>query len=209
MTQGKKSDTRKPRKTPTDEYYRILGLCNEARALNAQERYREAAETYEKLLGTEPQSGDICFFLGMCLSMDGQERKALKCFEKARKLGTYDPELLLYQAAQVHNLLGEYEEAIRSCQEAIEIRPGLTDALILLGNLFLEYEPGHYSQAQLWYQRAVESDAEELEALVKLGICLEGRHQKEEARKCFEKVVDLVGSDDYTAIARRHLEGLK
>ncbi len=87
--------------------------------------------------------------------------------------------------------------------------PGFTDALILLADLFLEYESGHCSQTEPWYRRTVNKHWESQEAPVKLGICLEGTNKGEETRKCFEKVLDLTGIGDYTAIARKHAEGLK
>src|SRR5205823_11933940 len=82
-----------------------------------------------------------------------------------------------------------WAEAINAYENALQLDPGRTDALINCGTLY--YEQGNFEKASECYRRAIERDTECGLAHSNLGSVLEEMGQLEEARRHLRLAVRL------------------
>jgi MSHA biogenesis protein MshN len=81
------------------EYHAFL-----ARALQLQQRHREAAEQYQAALRSLPQNGAWLMGLGISLQAEKRDAEALDAFRRAKASGTLRPELLSFVDSKIIQL---------------------------------------------------------------------------------------------------------
>ncbi|RME00333.1 MAG: tetratricopeptide repeat protein [Deltaproteobacteria bacterium] len=125
-----------------------------AEALLASHRLSEALEYFERLTTLEiPEKGALFERMGHIALEHRDSRRALRYFERARKLGVrtfplFDALSRLYLEAQ------RYEDAIDAAREALAIDPTSVELHYRLGTLY--YERKAYGDSARAYRRAIE-----------------------------------------------------
>jgi len=140
---------------------------NKGTALQALERYGEAAFAFRTAIRYDPKSPHHHYNLGNTLRASDDKSGAVQAYREALKC---EPEL-----AQAHsNLattlseLGLFDEAARHCQSALEIDPGFADAHYNLGNA--HREAGRFDEATASYIKATEHNPAHADAYCNLGL---------------------------------------
>ncbi|MGH9660794.1 MAG: tetratricopeptide repeat protein, partial [Bryobacteraceae bacterium] len=92
----------------------------QAEALEAQERYAEAAAEYRRILKIAPQVAGIHYRLGRALVRIGSDDEALRAFAQEVETNPSDAPALA-QMGEIHSRKGETDEAIGRFAQAIEL----------------------------------------------------------------------------------------
>lgn len=115
-------------------------------------KYAECAAEYEKLIAKNPKSADLYVRLGEAKRAGGDTKGAVEAFKKAKEIDPADavPSLSL---ALLYDSQGRHEEARKSYEDALKIRP---DDPTALNNLaYLKADDGvDLDQALAFAQRA-------------------------------------------------------
>jgi protein O-GlcNAc transferase len=127
------------------------GFFNLGNVLKEQGKLNEAAACYQRTVELIADFAPAYSELGHLLKQQGRYNEAVACFQQAMDLG-YLP---------VHNslvvtlaLLGKLDEAVRSCRQALALKPDFYEAHNNLGNAYKDQ--GRLDEAAAAYQRAVE-----------------------------------------------------
>ena len=129
----------------------VRQILNLASKHHRDGNYREAAALYHKVLSVAPENPDILHMLGMLSIQTGRNKEAVRFIRKAvgyKKTAAY----LTNLAAALQNL-GENEEAITACRQAILIRQDNFSAYNTLGNALRE--TGKFNEAIESFQHAI------------------------------------------------------
>lgn len=94
---------------------------------------------------------------------------------------------LRYQSAVDAITLGEYESARVILEELVESHPGLTTPYVNLG--IIADQQGDHERAMGWYQKALEVDASQPEALNQLGILYRQKGQLNKALETYRRAL--------------------
>ncbi len=92
-----------------------------------------------------------------------------------------------YQSAVEAMTLGEYESARVILEELVEAHPGLATPYVNLG--IIADQQGDSERAMGWYQKALEVDASQPEALNQLGILYRQKGQLNKALETYRKAL--------------------
>ncbi len=136
------------RVTPDRDDYRIALAKIYFRA----GKYAESAAEYQKLIDRNPKSGELYIRMGESKITGGDTKGAVEAFKKAKELDPGDPAPSL-RLALFYDSQGRYDEARKSYEEALKIRP---DDPTALNNLaYLKADDGvDLDQALAFAQRA-------------------------------------------------------
>jgi tetratricopeptide (TPR) repeat protein len=85
--------------------------------------------------------------------------------------------------------LGKYEEAISSCNKAIEIKPDLHEAWYIRGNVL--FNSGRYAEAIVSFDKAIELESDLHEAWYGRGNALVNSGRCEEAVTSYDKAIEI------------------
>ena len=110
-----------------------------------------------------------------------------------------------YQAGLIYSRLGEFEEAARSYQHAIERFPGFEQAYYNLGAAYSAL--GRVAEAEQAYHKAIALDGKDSEAWANLGAVQEAQGRLDDALASFGKAVELEPAEReaWLRMARIHL----
>ncbi len=108
-----------------------------AHFLMNMEKYNEASKRLRKILDIDPDNADALALLGEYLLINGEDTKALHCFEKAIKL---KPENIKYRFDAARHLYkrGNFEAAELQMRYYLASMPEDCDAWIYLGVIYSE-----------------------------------------------------------------------
>jgi tetratricopeptide (TPR) repeat protein len=136
-------------------------LLNRGEILMEEERYEEAADTYQQILMTDPGNTEALSGLGQAFYHTGRYEEALEVSDQVLKL---DPENTVAMNGKgiILSQLGRYDEALTSFGEALDIDPYQTD--ILLNQAALLTELGRYDEAVSSYNQVLKIDPKNPEA---------------------------------------------
>ena len=84
--------------------------------------YDQALKVGDKILEKRENDHDVIFVIGSIHYMRGQYLKSISYFDRALKIGSYDPEALLLKA-NAHYKLGQISESKSCCEKIKEIDP--------------------------------------------------------------------------------------
>ncbi|RJR17456.1 MAG: tetratricopeptide repeat protein, partial [Desulfobacteraceae bacterium] len=99
----------------------------------------KAVEECERAVSLAPSAADPVYSLGVILRFAGRVKEAIPAFERAIRLNPIPPASYLYQLALSHTFVGDFEKAIRLCNEALPKNPddliGRVTLVIAYGSL--------------------------------------------------------------------------
>jgi tetratricopeptide (TPR) repeat protein len=151
---------RKLRENPNDAeaLYHLADLYDR----NAQ--YKEAIETYEKVLKIKPDSGYVYFKIGTAYDRLNQPADAVPAFQSAIKhMPTY---AVAYNNLGIaYGKLNKHKEEVNALKKAISLRPRYSSARYNLGVTYLKI--GDKKAALSEYEAIKEFDEGTAEALMK------------------------------------------
>jgi predicted O-linked N-acetylglucosamine transferase (SPINDLY family) len=149
---------------------------------------QKAAETYRKILKTNPDNSTALHLLGVVADQSGETDKAVDLMKKALQSNPNDPACHCDLGLAFHNS-GKLDEAITCYQRAIELRPTLVEAHNNMGYSF-EFQ-GRLDEAISCYQRAIQLRPNFVEAHNNMGNVLRSQGRVEEAISCYQRAIQL------------------
>jgi protein O-GlcNAc transferase len=123
-------------KAPNSYHVRLI----QAEALEAQERFGEAAHEYRAVLKIEPQLTDIRYRLGRVLVLsqpDGKaDAEAQLEFQRVLEANPFHVAALT-EIGEIHLRNGQREEALRRFSDAIRVQPGAVPPRVGIAKVFI------------------------------------------------------------------------
>lgn len=92
----------------------------------------KAIAEFERAVAVAPNSSFAHAGMGHLLSVLGRSEEAITAFEKALRLNPFPPGWFFQYLGLAYLFTGNYDEAIKACQNALHITPTLTGAPIFL-----------------------------------------------------------------------------
>jgi len=140
---------------------------NMGSALQALERYGEAAYAFRTAIRHAPDAAHHHYNLGNALRADGDKPGAVRAYRDAICRA---PDLVQAHSNLATTLseLGLFDEAVAHCKLALSYQPGFTDALYNLGNA--HREAGRHADAVTAYANAIASNPGHADAHCNLGL---------------------------------------
>jgi len=183
----------------SDEDLELLEeFLEQAEELFDEENYEEAILYYDKVLAID--STDIDALNGMAFALDfiGKHEEAILYFNKVLEIDSTDGDALFGIAQALENL-GKDEEAISYYNQALEIQvedesfEQILDEDLELLEEFLEqaeelFEEENHEEAILYYDKVLEIDSTNAEALFGKSLVLESLGEEEESFSNLEKI---------------------
>jgi len=148
-------------------------------------RGEEVATMYKNMLDKNPNSPMYNFLYGRTISDLTAKRAA---FRKALSL---DPTYYYaqYGIGGSFMLEGRLDEAIVALNKALEMKPGMQDALRLQGSIYMD--KGMPLQARSVFEQALSADSTDAQLMMGLGQAFSQLERYESAEKTFRKAVAL------------------
>ena len=175
---------------------------NKGTALQALERYGEAAFAFRTAIGYAPDAAHHHYNLGNTLRADDDKPGAVRAYRDAIRCA---PDLVQAHSNLATTLseLGLFDEAAAHCKLALKYQPGFADAHYNLGNA--HRETGHYDDAVAAYNDAIKHDPDHADAYCNLGLTEMIRPGLDQAIRTLGKAVDIKPDHDmarfYQAVA--------
>lgn len=140
---------------------------NKGTALQALERYGEAAFAFRTAIKHDPNAAHHHYNLGNTLRASDDKPGAVLAYRDALKCA---PDLVQAHSNLATTLseLGLFDEAVSHCHAALEIDPGFADAHYNLGNA--HREAGRFEDAMASYTKAIEHNPAHGDAYCNLGL---------------------------------------
>ena len=161
-------------------------LLQKTREQHAAGQLEEARQGYLQLLAEQPDSGELCYLLGLLHFSQQQHDEAEHYFLRTVELAP--------QAGPAYYNLGTlalerhaHEEAISFFRQAQELMPEDIDTLFNLG-LTLK-KAGHLEQARLAYLQVLHLDAHDIETLYNLAVLHQEGKEETQAINYLEQVI--------------------
>ncbi|MCK5777688.1 MAG: tetratricopeptide repeat protein [Rhodospirillales bacterium] len=175
---------------------------NKGTALQALERYGEAAFAFRTAIGYAPDAAHHHYNLGNTLRADDDKPGAVRAYRDAIRCA---PDLVQAHSNLATTLseLGLFDEAVAHCKLALKYQPGFADAHYNLGNA--HREAGRYDAAVAAYNDALKHDPGHADAYCNLGLTEMIRPGLDQAIRTLGKAVDIKPDHDmarfYQAVA--------
>lgn len=181
-----------------------LAWFKRGKALESLSRYEEAAEAYQRVTELQPTNYWAWYDCGRVLEACDRHEEAVRAYTRAVQiapdfqLAITSRKRILSQLKQVDQLFGlhHYDEAVQSCDRAIQANPNDGLAWLMRG-MALE-NLGHTEAAIASYDRVVQLQPDDHLAWLKRGNLLEKVNRYKEATLSYTKVVQLQ-PDNYWA----------
>lgn len=140
---------------------------NKGTALQALERYGEAAFAFRTAIDLAPDATHHHYNLGNTLRADDDKPGAVRAYRAAIRCA---PDLIQAHSNLATTLseLGLFDEAIAHCKLALKYQPGFADAHYNLGNA--HREAGRYADAVDAYNDALKHGPDHADAFCNLGL---------------------------------------
>jgi protein O-GlcNAc transferase len=166
----------------------ITATLSEAKQHHLAGRLAEAEAAYRRALYTNPNLGDIWYYLGRACLPLGKTDEAIACYQQAITLrpGFVEAYSNLGIALKIR---GQLEEAINCYRRAIQIRPEYLEAHLNLGNA-LETQ-GKAAESIARYQFVISQNPQFTQAHHNLGLAFKNQRAWNEALACLRESVRL------------------
>ncbi len=197
-----------------------------------QGQLKKAIKNYEKALQINSEHEDSLFWMGFCYAPDAEGRtaddieldntirhersgaafqKLIKIREKKDSIW-WDSYVVYYNLSLAQYSLGLYEEAIESCEQAIELNPDHANSYYILG--LSQYHLLLYEEAAESFEQATELNPDHADSYYMLGISQEQLGIYHLALENFDKYVSLADHKipetlERVEYARNRIEQLK
>ena len=170
-------------KAPNSHHVRLI----QAEALEAQDRFGEAAHEYRTVLKIEPQLTDIRYRLGRALLLSQPDGKAdAEAQAEFRKVLEANPAhaAALMDLGDIHLKNGQREEASKLFTKAIEVQPGAVPARVGLAKVYIADKQWPKALEQLEAAARIAPDEEGVQ--YNLMLAYRGLGRAAEARQALE-----------------------
>lgn len=172
-------------------------LCDKGIELMREEKFTQAIECFKKVIEIDPNYEKVWLHMGYCYDGNYNSDKAMECYRKAIDSDPKDYEAYYNLGNQYLDLsdpfiddepYGDYEQAIKYYEKAIEIEPDFSFAWNNMG--FCYGKLGNHTKSAEGHRKAVELDPENISAWVNLGVAefFLGNHLK--AIEAYEKAIE-------------------
>jgi Tfp pilus assembly protein PilF len=170
----------------------------------------KAIEELEEAISLDKKYSEAHNYLGVLYSERGLWDKAIDEFEKALSNPLYDtPEMALYNMAWAYYSKKDYKSALEKYQEALRVDPFKKLRPQIEKNMGLIYFDQHdFPTAINHFSKSVELSPNFADSYFLLGESYLKINDKTNARKAFQKVVDLAPQSDFGQKARVYLQTL-
>ncbi len=140
---------------------------NKGTALQALERFGEAAFAFRTAIKHDPQAAHHHYNLGNTLRASDDKPGAVRAYRDALKCA---PDLVQAHSNLATTLseLGLFDDAVTHCQAALQIDPGFADAHYNLGNA--HRESGRFEEAMASYEKDIEHNPSHADAYCNMGL---------------------------------------
>ncbi len=126
--------------------------------------------------------------LAQIYEKEGGMRKSIDEYVKAIEINNKDYNSY-YKISILLNDLGKKDESIEMLNNLLSVKPEISDAIKMLGNLYLEKED--YKKVIKVYTKSLKYNKEDYETYYSLAISYSMINDFDTARKCYEKTVEL------------------
>jgi tetratricopeptide (TPR) repeat protein len=142
-------------------------LSQQAAAQQSRGDYKAALETYRRIDSLQPGSPEIQSNIGLMYQLQDDYRPAAECFQKALRL---NPRLFVPNFFLGTDIikLGEPARAIPYLEAATRLKPLDEQAAIRLAQAHAGAR--HFEEANAWYQKAIDINAQNPDSWFGLGI---------------------------------------
>jgi Flp pilus assembly protein TadD len=180
---------------------------NEGVRLSQEEKnFEEAALEFEKAIELDPVDVRAYTNLGFCYTQLGEHEKALALFEKATELAPADETSrrnlagIYEDIAKNHFKSGNYPEAIKFYERALELEPDRINCVFQLGICFFQQASvetsivvarPNYEKALELYERVLEKEPDEVDVIFNMGIANLALDNQDEAISLLKQAVDI------------------
>lgn len=161
-------------------------------------RKSEARSRLEESLRISPQNARVILSLALIASDQGRTADAQALVEKALRYHGSEPKTQ-YVAASLAAAAGDYDKAAFYARNALDLRPGYSEARLLLGSLM--YLSRSFDQAIALMREAVARDRKDGLAWYTLGLAQEGAGKRSDAVYSLNTAVALRPDDEVARIA--------
>lgn len=169
----------------------------------ARGEFGAARDFLRQAADVDPHDAHIWVALGSLHYQLGEYERAGLAFVKAGELDPTDGEIFL-QLALTHQQLGQDREAENIFRHAITLSPENPLAQSLFSGFLFTRE--RYDEAREYVEGALEDRPDDLELLMRLGVCCAKTNDRHAAQACFERVLKL---DPTNEIARENLMAIR
>jgi tetratricopeptide (TPR) repeat protein len=157
-----------------------------------------ARERLEESLRLSPQNGRALLSLALIASDQGRKDEAQALVERALRYHGSEPRTQ-YVAASLAAAAGDADKAAFHARSALDLKPGYSEARLLLGSLM--YSQRSYDQAIALMREAVSRDRKNGMAWYTLGMAQEGAGKKPDAIYSLKTACSLRPDDEVARIA--------
>ena len=138
-------------------------LFNKANELYLSGAYKQAEKIYRQILAFAPENADVLNMLGLVASAQNEHQEAIAYFYKALKNAT-NPLPIYFNLAVSLTSASKFNEAIEAYEHILKIAPDTKEVYNNLGGIY--EKTGNAQKAKTSYQKAIELDANYIDALV-------------------------------------------
>ncbi|UCF78495.1 MAG: tetratricopeptide repeat protein [Candidatus Eiseniibacteriota bacterium] len=180
---------------------------NEGVRLSQEDKnFEEAAREFEKAIDLDPEDVRAYTNLGFCYTQMGDHEKALELFEKAASLEPTDETSrrnlagIYEDIGKNHFKSGNYTEAIRFYQKALNLEPDRINCVFQLGICYFQKASSEttealarsdYENALELYGRVLEQEPDEVDVIFNMGIANLALDNLDEAMNLLRRAVDI------------------
>ena len=165
-----------------------LAWHNLANCLLAQRRFSKAAKAYTRAASLNPERVENFVSLSEALMEAGRKRRARSVADSLAIVSNRQPSVF-HMRADLYVGLGLGEEAVKCCHSYIADRRGDVRGYVKLGNV--QHELGHYAEAAVAFERALEFSSEDAEIWNNLGYSQFCAGATDRALESYDKALSL------------------
>jgi len=149
--------------------------------------YEEALGDFDRALALDSMRLDAMHGRGKCLSLLGEDREAMTCFNRLRRLLPEDPDIA-YELADAMFAAGFLDDCLRVCGECLVLDPAFTEAYVLMA--VVETRRENDGRAFEHLEHALEIEPDHPFALNEMGYLLHLQGRDGEAFDYIEQALD-------------------
>jgi serine/threonine protein kinase/tetratricopeptide (TPR) repeat protein len=182
------------------EHYR------QGRAFLQERRHDRASAELAQALELDPGCFWFHFHYGVCQYRLGRTDEAAAAFTACIALSSGPERAQCYvNRALAYTRAGKNEKALQDYDQALALEPGLAAAALNRG--VLQYQSGRYTAALADLQEAMRLGAEAEQVLFNLALVHQARHEKGDALRCLNLVLQRNPAHKEAARLHRQLQG--
>jgi len=174
--------------------------------LYQQQEYPEALQEYEKALAQNPEIYEAYEKIGLCHLRLNDKEKAIENFKLVLEQKPQSQDVLINLSA-IYFEKGDLEEGMKYFKLLDE--KSLNDPSLFFNIGVLLFKGNQVDMASEYLKKSLELDPCFINGYYQLGLVCLNKGDLEEAKRRFQKVIDLAPESEQAALAKKMLEGIK